>query len=132
MESMGTVSQKILIVEDEASMLNVLGDTFATLGLQVFKAKDGTEGLASALKEHPDIILLDILMPKMDGMEMMKKLRADGWGKDVRIIILTNVNPDSDTTIKAIVENQPSYYLIKSDVKLEDIVEKVKEVLNIH
>jgi len=122
--------QKILIVEDEGSMLNVLSDTFLTQGLNVVKAKNGEEGLNLALKNHPDVILLDILMPKMDGMEMMKKLREDAWGKTVKIIILTNVNPDSDVTIKNIVENQPSYYLIKSDVKLEDIVEKVTEVLS--
>ena len=124
-------NQKILIVEDEVSMLQVLSDTFSGLGLRVLKAKNGEEALRVAFKEHPEIILLDVLMPKMDGMETMKKLREDQWGKKVKIIILTNVNPDSDMTIKSIVEDQPSYYLIKSDVKLEDIVDKVQEVLDI-
>ncbi len=123
-------NKKMLIVEDEASMLGVLSDAFSQRGYLTIKAKDGEEGLNLALKEHPDIILLDVLMPKMDGLEMMKKLREDEWGKKVKIIILTNVNPDADATIKAIVDNQPSYYLIKSDIKLEDIINKVEEVLS--
>lgn len=127
---MEVTGKKMLIVEDDQSMLGVLSDTFSAQGLQVTKAKNGEEGLAVAIKEHPDIILLDILMPKMDGMQMMKKLREDDWGKSVKIIILTNVNADSDAAIKSIVENQPSYYLIKSDVQLEDIVAKVTEVLS--
>lgn len=122
-------NKKILIVEDDISMLSVLSDTFSAQGLQIFKAKNGEEGLNLATKNHPDVIVLDVLMPKMGGMEMMKKLREDAWGKSAKIIVLTNVNPETDAAIKSIVENQPSYYLIKSDVKLDDIVEKVIEVL---
>jgi len=64
----------------------------------------------------------------MDGMEMMQKLRADSWGKDVPVIILTNVSPDTDTTMKAIVTFQPVYYLVKSNTKLEEVIKKVNEV----
>lgn len=118
----------ILIIEDEAPLLGVLTDTLSENGFTVIQTHDGDEGLRLAQERHPDLILLDILMPKMDGMSMMTKLRQDEWGKTVPVVILTNVNPDSDETIKAIVNNQPAYYLVKSDTKLDDIVEKVKEV----
>lgn len=119
----------VLIVEDEIPMLNVLSDQLKEAGYDTFKAKDGEEGLSMAFSHHPDLILLDLLMPKMDGMTMMQRLRKDEWGKHVPVIILTNVSPDTDTTIKGIIDFQPAYYLVKADVKLEGIVEKIKNVL---
>jgi len=126
---MDDFNKKILLIEDDEAMLQALYDIFAENGFLVYKARDGQEGLMVALKEHPDIILLDILMPRMDGLIMMKKLRKDEWGKTVPIVLLTNVTPDSDSTIRSIVEHKPAYYLIKSDVTLEATLEKVQDVL---
>jgi len=81
---------KILIVEDEESQRIALHDNLAQKGFSVLEAKDGIDGLAVALREHPDIVLLDVRMPRMDGMTMMHKLRVDNWGKTATIIILTN------------------------------------------
>ena len=68
-------------------------------------------------------------MPKMDGMEMMKKLRAqDEWGRKVSIILLTNLSAD-DKIMRGIVEDEPSYYLVKSDWKIPDVIAKVREML---
>lgn len=119
----------VLVVEDEAPMLNVLTDSLKGSGFATFQARDGEEGLSLAFTHHPDLILLDLLMPKMDGMTMMGKLRQDKWGKHVPVIVLTNVSADTDATLKAIVAYQPAYYLVKSDVKLEGIIEKIKDVL---
>lgn len=117
----------ILIVEDEASLLNVLGDKLKSRDFLVLEAKNGKEGLETALREHPDLILLDIVMPVMDGMTMFKKLREDAWGKSVKVIMLTN-SSDAENVAGAI--EQGSYdYFIKSDWKLEDVVAKVKEKL---
>lgn len=121
--------KKILIVEDEESMLNALSDYLETQDFATLMARDGEEGLGIALKEHPDLILLDILMPKMDGMIMLQKLREDEWGKKAPVIILTNVNPNANTIINSVLQNEPAYYLVKSDVKLEGIAEKIKDVL---
>lgn len=121
--------KKILIVEDEESMLNALSDYLETQDFATLLARDGEEGLGIALKEHPDLILLDILMPKMDGMIMLQKLREDEWGKKAPVIILTNVNPNANTIINSVLQNEPAYYLVKSDVKLEGIADKIKEVL---
>ena len=78
---------RILIVEDEDSMLSALADKIRQAGFaESLIARNGEEGLSLALSEHPDLLLVDILMPKMDGMTMIKQLRKDAWGKEVKII----------------------------------------------
>lgn len=115
--------QSILVVEDEVSLRNALRDKFVREGFDVFEARDGVEGLEVSLREHPDLILLDIVMPKMDGMTMLGKIRADAWGKNVKVIVLTNL---SDVGI-----TYDSYdYLVKSDWKIEDVVAIVRERLS--
>lgn len=120
----------VLIVEDELPMLQVLKDKLQESGFATFQARDGEEGLQLSITQHPDVILLDLLMPKMDGMTMLTKLRQDAWGKNVPVIVLTNVSADTDATLKAIVTTQPAFYLVKSDVKLEQVVEKIQQVLD--
>ena len=120
----------ILIIEDEQPMSTVLTDSLGESGYITIQAKNGQEGLILALQRHPDLILLDLLMPKMDGLTMIGRLRQNTWGKRVPVIILTNMNPDSDETLQAIIKDQPSYYLIKSDTKLDEIVSRVREVLS--
>jgi two-component system response regulator MprA len=123
--------QKLLVVEDDVSLQGVLRDKFTLEGFSVIEAKDGEEGLAVALREHPDIILLDIIMPKMDGLTMMKKLRQmDEWGKRVPIILLTNLSADDEKINWAIAENEPAYYLVKSNWSISDLVDKVNERLS--
>ena len=118
----------ILVIEDEPLLRKALAEKFTNNSYTVLEAADGEEGLSTALQKHPDLILLDIEMPKMDGLTMMKKLREDPWGKDAPIIILTNSLAD-DLKIKVVVEDHPAYYLTKSDSSLEDILAKVNEVV---
>jgi CheY-like chemotaxis protein len=125
-----SAGKKILIVEDEKPMLDAVSDTLKQNAFSVLTADNGKDGLDLALKEHPNLLLLDIFMPKMDGLTMLETLRNDPWGHDVPVIILTNLNPDADQTIKSILEHKPAFYLIKSNVTLEQIVSKIKEVLN--
>lgn len=124
-------NKKILIVEDEEAIRKAISEAFVNQEFMTLTASDGEEGLSVSFREHPDLILLDILMPKMDGIIMLQKLRADEWGKKVPVIILTNVDPNSSSIINSVLQNEPAYYLVKSDVKLEGIVDKVKEVLKI-
>lgn len=120
----------ILIVEDEPALLKVYAEELADQGFEVLKAHNGEEGLDVALNTKPDIILLDILMPVMDGLAMMDKLRASNkWGKSVPIILLTNLSSGEDKIIASITKNEPAYYLIKSDWSLNQVVEKIKERL---
>jgi len=123
------MSKKILVVEDEPDMRQALAESLKHEGFEVVEASNGGEGLQEAIARHPDLIILDILMPKMDGMEMMKKLRGQNeWGRKVPIILLTNLSAD-DKIMRGIVENEPSYYLVKSDWKIPDVIEKVREML---
>jgi DNA-binding response OmpR family regulator len=120
------LNKKILIAEDEPAMLNALTDRFKREGCVVIGAENGEIALDLATKENPDVTLLDILMPKMSGMEVLSAIRTgSNWGKTVPIIILTNLSP-SEKIMDEVVKDEPSYYLIKSDWKLYEIVEKVQ------
>jgi len=123
--------KKILIIEDELPMLKALSDKFGLEGFSVLEARNGEEGLDVALKTKPDLILLDLFMPVMDGKAMMEKLRQDEWGKKVPIIILTNLNPD-DKTLNEILASGPAYYFIKSKWRLEDLVARAKKELGVN
>jgi DNA-binding response OmpR family regulator len=123
--------KKVLIIEDELPMLKALSDKFGLEGFSVFEARNGEEGMNAALKTKPDLIILDLLMPVMDGKAMMKKLRQDEWGKKVPIIILSNLNPD-DKTLNEILESGPAFYFIKSKWKLQDLVARAKKELGIN
>jgi len=124
--------KKVLVVEDDLPVLRALVDKLTREGFDVLEAKDGKEGLRVAILSRPDIILLDILMPVMDGPTMMKKLRKESpWGKQVPIILLTNLSTAPKIeTIKIVIEAEPSYYLVKSNWSMAYVVEKVREILD--
>ena len=117
----------ILIVEDEKSLASALEIKLGLIGFRVLIASDGEECMQIALREHPDLVLMDIVMPKMDGLTAIKKLREDEWGKTVPIIILTNSSNPQD--MSEVTKNSVNAYLVKSDWKLEDVVEKVRKTL---
>ncbi|HUY05599.1 MAG TPA: response regulator [Candidatus Paceibacterota bacterium] len=123
--------KKILVVEDDEPTLKALRVALESAGLAVSEAENGIGGLTMAFTEHPDLILLDILMPLMDGWDMLEQLREkDDWGKCVPVIVLTNLSADEDEQIRRIAELGPSFFLVKADWKLEGIVDKVLEILN--
>lgn len=126
-----STKKKVLVVEDDEPMLKALRLALENAGLTVVEAKNGVSGIVKALEEHPDLILLDILMPMMDGWEMLEQLRAtDDWGKCVPVVILTNLSADEDAQIRHIAELGPSFFMVKADWKLEGVVDKVIEILN--
>lgn len=118
----------ILIVEDEKALADSLKDTITAMGYQVSIAGDGEEGLTAALGSHPDALVVDLLMPKMSGMDLLTALRKDPWGKDVPVIILTNLSADSKELVQEIVDVKPTYFLVKSDWALKDIAKKVNSI----
>lgn len=122
---------KILVVDDDEAIKRSLVNVLERVGFAVILANDGVEGFSIALREHPQLILLDISMPNLDGMAMMKKLRNSGeWGKTVPVILLTNLQAD-DKIMKGIVEDEPSYYLIKSEYLPEELIQKIKITLGV-
>ncbi len=124
-----TVQKIVLVVEDEKSLREALTDVLRFKDFLPLEASNGKEGVELALAKHPDMVLLDLLMPEMDGMTALKKIRKDDWGAHVPVIILTNVSATEEQLMDDIVKHQPMYYLIKSDWKLHDIVAKVEEIL---
>ena len=117
----------ILIVEDDIDLLEVLIKKFEAEKFRVLQAVDGKAGLEVGCKEHPDLILLDIIMPVMDGMTMLKHLRADDWGKNVPVILLTNLS-DESKVVEAM-QHGVYDYLVKSDWNISSVIAKVREKL---
>lgn len=118
----------VLIVEDDVMLQKALTEKLTHEGFNILIANDGAEGLELALEKHPDVITLDISLPKKDGIEFLDEIRQDPWGKTARIIVLTNSVAD-DKIVSKIAADQPSYYLIKSNTSLGEIVTKVTELV---
>lgn len=120
----------VLIIEDDKVLLKALAFVFKAEGLGVLTAETGEKGLKMALTYKPSIILLDIVLPGIRGTEVFNRLKRDPWGKDVPVIILTNLEPDDDV-LNACVGQEPKYYLIKANSRLDEIKDKVNEVLGL-
>lgn len=117
----------VLVVEDEESLRPLLRDNLTKEGFTVFEAKNGLEGLDIALLEHPDLILLDILMPVMDGITMLKRMYDDAWGKDAKVIMLTNLGTN-EAVAEALALGSHDF-LVKSDWKIGDLIKVVHDKL---
>ncbi len=117
----------LLLVEDDPALAQPLSGQLEKEGFQVLKAQNGEEGLESAKQHHPDLILLDIVMPKMNGLTMLEKLREDEWGKSAQVIMLTNFS-DLGNVSQAL-KNDVTDYIVKSDWSLDQVISKVKTKL---
>lgn len=120
--------QVVLVVEDEPSLIKALVRKLESYGLGVVTATDGKQGLAQALKTKPDLILLDLYLPKLDGIKLLQQLRQDSWGENCKVICLTNRQLDDEIT-NYLEECKPMYYLIKADNSLEDIMSMTQKAL---
>ena len=114
-------------MEDDTILLSTLADKLTEDGFKVIEARDGEEGLAAARREHPDLILLDIIMPKMDGVTMLKKLRQDKTCLATPVILLTNLGYDHE--VEEAMRHGVYDFLVKANWKLEDVTAKVRERL---
>lgn len=117
----------ILVVEDDSALAEALETTLSAEGFKVSKARDGEEGLKMVKKDKPDLILLDIVMPKMDGITMMERLQEKPATKSIPIIFLTNLS-DVDT-ISKVVRQGMFDYLVKTEWDINELVELVKKRL---
>lgn len=118
----------VLIIEDDTILLEMYKDAFEKNEFSVSTAIDGEEGLKRALQDKPDLVLLDLALPKMTGTAVLEKLRDDEWGKQASIIVLTNLNVDGELLNK-IIENRPAYCLMKVGVTPEEVIAKAKEIV---
>ncbi|MBI2062964.1 MAG: response regulator [Candidatus Yanofskybacteria bacterium] len=118
--------KKILIAEDEEVLLNVLKDRFEAEGWTVVIAKDGEETVEAIKQSPPDLVLLDLVMPKKDGFEVLKEIRSNPEYKNLPIfIILSNLGSDED--IKKALALGANDYFVKTQHPMSEIVEKVKK-----
>lgn len=120
-------AQKIAIVEDDMAISQMYRLKFENEGYDVETADNGKLGLELAEFMKPDIILLDMMMPEMNGDEMLEKLRATDWGKDIKVIVLTNRGqeeaPDNLKKLNVL------SYIVKADATPRQVAERVKQAL---
>jgi len=119
--------KKILFVEDEPTLQKALKEVLEKEGYNVLPASNGEEGLSSAKEQKPNLILLDLILPKMDGFEVLKNLKADNECKDIPVIVLTNLEGSSD--VGRAIELGATTYLVKAQYSLEEVTKKIKEVI---
>ncbi|MEI7791958.1 MAG: response regulator [Candidatus Berkelbacteria bacterium] len=120
---------KILVVEDEQTLRDAIVTVLSAKNFLAIEAVNGKDGVEKALSEHPDLILLDLVMPVMDGMTALKEIRKDKWGADVPVVILTNLSATDENLVTDIVTHKPLEYLVKADWKIHDVVDKVEKIL---
>lgn len=121
------MTQKIAIIEDDHAIAGMYRIKFEADGYEVQTAGNGQLGLALVKEMKPDIILLDLMMPEMDGHEMLRRLRQTDWGKHIKVVVLTNVGESE------IAENiqglDISGLIIKAQFTPAQVVHKVREIL---
>ncbi len=118
---------KILVAEDDKLISGSLCDALRAAGYDPTPAYDGEEAVAKAKEINPDLALLDIMMPKLDGISVLWELKANPTTANMPVVVLTNIGDVE--TISKIVEAGAVDYLLKSDQSVDDIIQKVKDVL---
>ena len=119
---------KIVAAEDDKLISNSLCDALKAAGYEPTPAYDGEEAVAKVKEVLPDLVLLDIMMPKLDGISVLWELKANPATAKIPVIVLTNIGDVE--TISKIVEAGAVDYLLKSDQSVDDIIQKVKDVLS--
>jgi|SRR3989344_1140626 len=121
--------KKILFIEDEQALQKTMGDRLSQDGYEVIPALDGEIGLKLAEEKKPDLILLDLILPKVQGLEVLKKLKENKETKEIPVVVLTNLE-EMEKVTKAL-ELGATTYLVKANYSLEEVVGKIKhQVLN--
>jgi len=118
----------ILFIEDESALQKTVGEILKQEGYEIISALDGRVGLKLAQRKTPDLILLDLILPKLNGFEVLKKLKENSETKNIPVIVLTNLEGIED--IDKAIELGAQSYLVKAQYELKELVEKVKKILN--
>lgn len=123
---MGTPSITVLLVEDDDFLSSALLKKLTSSGYNALHAPDGQVGLTLATEEKPDLIITDVMMPVMDGIEMLRQIRAQPWGKDIPAIVLTNIGfPGREVETDAL----EAEYMVKANCHLDEIMQMVEKKL---
>ena len=117
----------VLFIEDDPLLLKMYETKFKSEGLRVLSAQDGEEGLKLATSERVDLIILDLMMPKLSGLDMLERLRQQSHGKSHLVIVLTNLTKEDE--IKRAMDLGVKEYLVKADLTPNEVAAKVKAYL---
>lgn len=120
---------KLLLIDDDPLLVRMYQKKLENDGYEVGVAGDGQEGLEKAVSLGPDLILLDIMMPKMNGYEVLEKLKSQPSTKDIPVVCLTNMGSSAEDSDKAM-EKGAVAYLVKAENRPAEVVTKVKEILS--
>ena len=123
-----TASRTVLVIDDDNLLRKSLAQALTEAGYAVHEAQDGQAGLQVALTKHPNIIVTDVKMPELDGLQMVEKLRTDEWGKTAPVIILSTDETTASVN-EALVANVTTY-LPKSTASPDDIISQIKQMLS--
>ena len=127
MEENPKIRRKVCIVDDEASIREIYETALRQSGFDVVTAIDGEDGYRVIVSEKPDIVLVDIMMPKIDGIALMKALKADESMSRIPLVVMTNV--DDQSVVKKVGKIDVAFYLIKSLFEPKKVVAIVEEIL---
>jgi DNA-binding response OmpR family regulator len=119
------MQKKLLVVEDDVHVMKVLMTRLSDEGFTVLGATTGEEGLQMALSEHPSLILMDIILPKMNGVEVVERLRKDDWGRTARVMVVSNLTDEA--SMQKMQDLNVIGYVVKTDLSIEKLIEKVKQ-----
>ncbi len=121
------MNKNILIVEDEPDLREAMVEALTEAGFNVSAAPDGAIGLEFAIAEKPDLILMDLMMPVMDGHEMLRRLRLDPWGVTAHVVVLSAM--DDVSNIGHAHEAKLEDYIIKAHTSLDELVKKISALM---
>ncbi|MFC1609132.1 response regulator transcription factor [Patescibacteria group bacterium] len=119
--------KKILIVEDDIELKDMLKEFLVEEGFDVVSASDGESGVQSTIEELPDLILLDIILPRKSGYEVLEEIKSNDKTKAIPVMVLTNLSSLDD--IQKALDLGATNYLVKGDYKLQEVVTKIRAVL---
>lgn len=122
-------TKKILLIEDDTLILRMLSTRLREENLEVFVAEDGEEGLELVKSVKPDLILLDLILPKLDGLSLLRKIKEDENVSKIPVLILTNLK--NDETVEESIKLGVSDYMVKVNYTPDELVEKVKGTLGV-
>ena len=117
----------VLLIEDEPTLQKTISEILIQEGYKMLNALDGEIGLQMALREKPDLILLDLILPKIDGFEVLENIRKNEATKNIPVIVLTNL--ENAAAVERALALGAQSYLVKANYELEDVVQKVKQAI---
>ena len=117
----------ILFIEDESAMHKTFGEVLNKAGYEMISALDGESGLRLAQASKPDLIVLDLILPKLHGFEVLGRLKENQETKDIPVVVLTNL--ESMAEVDRALELGAAAYLVKAQYSLEELIDKVRKIL---